>query len=62
VQLGLKDEEIAIISEKEKAVIITFDKDFGEILFRKSLKPFGVVLLRIPQNQLITSLNFSNGF
>lgn len=48
VQLGLKDDEIAKISEREKAVIITFDKDFGEIIFRKSLKPFGVILLRIP--------------
>ncbi len=48
VQPGLKDEEIGRISEREKVVIITFDKDFGEIVFRKSLKPFGVILLRIP--------------
>jgi predicted nuclease of predicted toxin-antitoxin system len=52
VQPGLKDEEIARISEREKAVIITFDKDFGEIIFRKSLKPFGVILLRIPPKSI----------
>ena len=48
IQVGLKDEEIAKISEREKAVLITFDKDFGEIIFRKSIKPFRVILLRIP--------------
>jgi len=47
VQTGLADEEISRISEREKAIIITFDKDFGEMIFRKSLKPFGVIILRI---------------
>ncbi len=52
IQPGLKDEEIAKISETEKAIIITFDKDFGEIIFRKSIKPFGVILLRIPPKSI----------
>jgi len=30
----MDDEDIAKLSEKEKAIIITFDKDFGEIIFR----------------------------
>jgi len=32
-RIGLKDEEIARICEREKAILITFDKDFGEIIF-----------------------------
>lgn len=48
IQVGLNDEEIAKMSEKEKAIIVTFDKDFGEIIFKKQMKPFGVILLRIP--------------
>ena len=34
IQIGMDDEDIAKLSEKEKAIIITFDKDFGEIIFR----------------------------
>ncbi|RLG38272.1 MAG: hypothetical protein DRN91_03100 [Candidatus Alkanophagales archaeon] len=48
LQRGLKDEEVVKISASENAVIITFDKDFGEIIFRKLMKPFGVIILRIP--------------
>jgi predicted nuclease of predicted toxin-antitoxin system len=48
IQIGLDDEEIAKMSEKEKAIIVTFDKDFGEIIFKRLIKPFGVILLRIP--------------
>ncbi len=46
IKSGLEDEEIVKISKKEKSIIITFDKDFGEIVFRKKLRPFGVILLR----------------
>lgn len=47
ISIGLKDEEIINISKKENAIVITFDKDFGEIIFRKSIKPHGIILLRI---------------
>jgi|Deesub1362A_J573_1020465.scaffolds.fasta_scaffold01722_13 predicted nuclease of predicted toxin-antitoxin system len=47
MEKGLKDEEIVQISERERAVIITFDRDFGEIVFRLSLKAYGLILLRI---------------
>ena len=48
IRVGMNDEDIAKLSEKEKAIIITFDKDFGEIIFRRSIKPYGLILLRIP--------------
>jgi len=47
IQIGMDDEEIAKLSQREEAILITFDKDFGEIIFRKSVKPHGLILLRI---------------
>jgi len=39
-------------------VIITFDKDFGEIIFKKLIKPYGVILLRIPPKSVDYIFNF----
>lgn len=47
IEKGITDEEIVKISMREKAIIITFDKDFGRISFTESEKPFGVIVLRI---------------
>ncbi len=44
---GMADKEIVKLSSEERSVIITFDKDFGELIFKNSLKPYGVILLRI---------------
>ena len=43
---GATDEEIIRESIKEKAIIVTEDKDFGEMIFRRKLKPHGIVLFR----------------
>ena len=59
IQVGMNDEDIAKLSEKEKAIIITFDKDFGEI--RRSIKPYGLILLRIPQSLWVISTAFLSG-
>ncbi len=45
--IGSSDEEVLQIAEKENAIILTNDKDFGELVFRYSLKSRGVVLLRL---------------
>jgi len=58
IQIGMDDEEIAKLSEKEKAILITFDKDFGEIIFRKLIKPYGLILLRIPPKSVDYIYNF----
>ena len=58
IQIGMDDEEIAKLSEKEEMVLITFDKDFGEIIFRKSIKPYGLILLRIPPKSVEYIYNF----
>lgn len=58
IQIGMNDEDIAKLSEKEGAIIITFDKDFGEIIFRKSIKPYGLILLRIPPKSVDYIYNY----
>ena len=46
--IGSADNEILQIAVDEKAVILTYDTDFGELVFRFSLKSHGVILLRVP--------------
>ena len=58
IQIGMNDEDIAKLSEKEKEILIPFDKDSGEIIFRKSIKPYGLILLRIPPRSVDYIYNF----
>ena|SRR3989344_7329271 len=43
---GASDEKIMKFAHSEKMVIITDDKDFGELVFRQNISSFGVVLFR----------------
>jgi len=49
------DEEVLTFAEKEDRILITNDKDFGEIIFRLNRPSSGVILLRLkddfPQNR-----------
>lgn len=50
---GISDEEVMRISIKEERVIITYDSDYGELIFKHGYKPrAGVVFIR---NQPIDS-------
>ena len=44
---GITDEEVMRLSENLGALILTDDKDFGEIVFRKQSSCPGIVLLRL---------------
>ncbi len=45
---GSSDEKILELSSRNKWVIITFDKDFGELIYKqKSNKPYGIILMRV---------------
>jgi predicted nuclease of predicted toxin-antitoxin system len=44
---GISDKEVFDISNKESAVLITADKDFGELVFRQGKTNSGVILLRL---------------
>ena len=43
---SIDDEEIAVMSLNPPRIIISQDKDFGEIVYHKKLKVAGVILLR----------------
>lgn len=44
---GAADDEILQIAVDEQAVIMTYDTDFGELVFRFDLPSHGVILLRV---------------
>ena len=44
---GIADEDVLAAANERKAVIITADKDFGELVFRLRKISAGVLLLRL---------------
>ena len=47
---GCDDEEILSKAESEKRILITDDKDFGELIFRLNKPASGVILFRGSKN------------
>lgn len=45
--IGVADDEILQIAVNQKALILTYDTDFGELVFRLNLKSHGIILLRV---------------
>ena len=45
---GLPDEQVLAIARREQRVLVTNDKDFGELIVRNRLPHAGVILLRFP--------------
>jgi predicted nuclease of predicted toxin-antitoxin system len=44
---GMSDVEILELAQQESRVVVTFDRDFGELVFRHGRASAGVVLLRL---------------
>ncbi|RME86917.1 MAG: hypothetical protein D6770_10780 [Anaerolineae bacterium] len=44
---GISDEEVLEIANREKRILITNDKDFGEKIYRERKVHSGVILLRL---------------
>src|SRR5512132_2061782 len=44
---GLPDEEVLAIAERERRILITDDRDFGELVFRHRQPHTGVIYLRL---------------
>lgn len=61
-QPSIPDKEILQIANQKNAIIITSDKDFGELVFRQRLINSGVILLRLhglnPETKAATVINF----
>ncbi len=47
VAQGTPDSGVAILAASENRYLITFDRDFGEIVFRRGILPGGVAFFRI---------------
>lgn len=51
IKKGMRDDEIIQLSIKEEGILMTFDKDFGELVFKKKKQVYGIILLKFtPQN------------
>jgi predicted nuclease of predicted toxin-antitoxin system len=53
---GISDEMVIKISMDEKRIIITADKDFGELIFRMGMKHCGVILLRLVDERSVNKI------
>ena len=47
---GLSDESVLEIARKDGRVLITNDRDFGEMIFRLKMQHCGVIFLRLLDN------------
>ncbi|MBA2520431.1 MAG: DUF5615 family PIN-like protein [Chloroflexia bacterium] len=45
---GLPDREVLDIAHREQRILITNDKDFGDLIFQRELPHTGIILLRLP--------------
>lgn len=44
---GMSDDEVLQLANQEAALLLTADKDFGELVFRQRLHMHGIVLIRL---------------
>lgn len=44
---GISDDEVLQLANSEGAILLTFDKDFGELVFRLGRVAAGVILIRL---------------
>lgn len=44
---GISDDVVLALANRENALLLTADKDFGEIAFRQRLHTHGIVLIRL---------------
>ena len=47
VDPSMEDEQIIRVAVTEKRIVITMDKDFGELVYHSSMEHCGVLLLRL---------------
>ena len=44
---GISDDAVIELANKERALLLTADKDFGELVFRLRRLSFGIILIRL---------------
>lgn len=58
IMRGSKDEDVLAYAEKEDRILITNDKDFGELVFRLRRPVNGVILLRLKKDNPSTRAKY----
>ncbi len=53
---ALRDHEVLSIARGERRILITNDRDFGELIFRQRLDHAGVILFRLGDEDLPTKV------
>lgn len=43
----IRDEEVIALAETDNAILLTLDKDFGELIYRQRKSNNGVILIRL---------------
>lgn len=63
-QASIRDEHVLQVAVSNKALLITEDKDFGELVFRLHLEHKGILLIRVEEKEqnieLITDSIYKN--
>jgi len=44
---GVSDTDVLDVANRENAILLTFDKDFGDLVFRQRRVSRGVILIRL---------------
>ena len=44
---GIPDKDVLLLADQQSAILLTADKDFGELVFRQALVARGVLLIRL---------------
>ncbi len=44
---GMTDDEVLDLANREAAILLTADKDFGELVYRQRMYAHGIVLIRL---------------
>ncbi len=61
--VGEKDERLLEVAKNEDRILLTFDRDFGELVFHQSILPAkGIVLFRLKQQPPSIVLPFLESF
>jgi len=55
---GLPDRQVLAIAKNEQRILITNDRDFGELIFRQRMPHAGVILFRLRDQSLATKMTW----
>jgi len=59
---GITDEEVISLAICESRILITNDKDFGELIFRQGRTTQGILLIRAANEESSNKIRFANDY